>query len=99
MEVTRQEALELLYQAREEPIGLLLDASDFEKVRTFLYKVRSEVKDESLDCLQFRASTIEGGNLIITKGEKKEKEPDPFPRKLPIERSSVIDKLAEDLDL
>ncbi len=59
----------ILYQALGEPIGLLLEVSDFARARQALYRARAEAKDPDLAGLQFRASPgLDGGNLIIVKG-------------------------------
>lgn len=56
----------ILYQALGEPIGLLLDCSDWARARQALYRARAEAGDPQLAQLQFRASPgIPGGNLII----------------------------------
>lgn len=56
----------ILYSALGEPIGLLLQCSDWAKARQALYRARAEAQDPQLDSLQFRASPgLEGGNLII----------------------------------
>lgn len=58
----------LLYSALAEPIGLLLQVSDFPRARAALYRARVEAKDPDLAQLQLRASPgLEGGNLIIVK--------------------------------
>jgi hypothetical protein len=64
--MTSGEAIPLLYKALAEPIGLLLQTSDFVRARALLYRARQEAGDPSLACLQFRASPgLEGGDLII----------------------------------
>ncbi len=56
----------ILYQALGEPIGLLLQCSDWAKARQSLYRARAEAADPQLASLQFRASPgLAGGNLII----------------------------------
>ncbi len=58
----------LLYQAMAEPIGLLVEVSDFPRARAAFYRARVEAKDPALAALQFRVSPgLEGGNLIIVK--------------------------------
>ena len=58
----------VLYAALAEPVGLLLEVSDFDQARQALYRARAEAKDEDLNQLQFRASPgLSGGNLIIVK--------------------------------
>lgn len=70
----------LLYEALAQPIGLLVQVSDFARARAALYRARNEAKDPALSALQFRASPeLEGGNLIIVKqvvqlGEAKPRE-------------------------
>ncbi len=59
---------ELLYLAMAEPIGLLVTTSDWALARQRLYKARAEAQDPALAILQFRQSSIEGGELVITKG-------------------------------
>ncbi len=58
----------ILYQALAEPIGLLLQVSDFSKARQAFYRARAEAQDPALSILQLRASPgLPGGNLIILK--------------------------------
>ncbi len=56
----------ILYSAIQQPIGLLLQVSDFEKARQRFYRARAEAQDPALADLQLRASPgLPGGNLII----------------------------------
>lgn len=56
----------ILYSALAEPIGLLLQVSDFTRARQALYRARADAQDPGLAGLQFRASPgLSGGNLII----------------------------------
>lgn len=56
----------ILYQALGEPIGLLVQTSDFPRARAAFYRARAEAHDPDLDQLQLRASPgLEGGDLII----------------------------------
>lgn len=58
----------ILAQALAEPIGLLLQVSDFGRARQALYRARAEANEPALAMLQFRASPgLEGGNLIIVR--------------------------------
>lgn len=66
--MNQQELTVILYQALAQPIGLLVECSDWNKARQQFYRARTEAKDPELAQLQFRASPgIEGGNLIIVK--------------------------------
>lgn len=59
---------ELLYAAMREPIGILVQTSDFARARQALYRARTETGDPALSVLQFRTSPgLAGGNLIIVK--------------------------------
>lgn len=63
-----QELQMILAQASAEPIGLLLQVSDFNRARAALYQARAKatVQGHDFSQLQFRASPgLEGGNLII----------------------------------
>lgn len=58
----------IMYQVLGEPIGLLLEVSDFGRARQGFYQARVKANDPDLACLQFRASPgLDGGNLIIVK--------------------------------
>lgn len=64
--VNTQDLKLILYQALGEPIGLLLQCSDWGKARQALYRARADAQDPALAGLQFRASPgLDGGNLII----------------------------------
>lgn len=66
--MTTADAQLILYQALAQPIGLLVQVSDFSRARALLYKARVEARDPELAQLQLRASPgLEGGNLIIVK--------------------------------
>ncbi len=68
MESTPELCKELLYQALREPIGLLIQVSDFARARQALYRARADAEDPELNQLQFRLSPgLAGGNLIIVK--------------------------------
>lgn len=58
---------ELLYQAMAEPIGLLVQTSDPERLRQRLYQARAAGGTE-FSCLQFRISPFPDGNIVICKG-------------------------------
>lgn len=65
---SRVELTHLLYQALGESIGLLIQASDCQRVRQRLYAARTASGDESLRGLQIRqwnAPEGEEGNLVI----------------------------------
>lgn len=67
-EATPELCRELLYQALREPIGVLVQVSDFARARQALYRARAEAADPELNQLQFRVSPgLAGGNLIIVK--------------------------------
>lgn len=67
----------LLYEALASPVGLLCHASpSFEKARAKLYQTRVALGDPALETLQFRASPFPEGNLVITKGQKKQEQID-----------------------
>lgn len=56
----------ILYQALGEPIGLLVQCSDWARARQAFYRARAEAGDPDLASLQFRHSPgLDGGNLII----------------------------------
>ena len=58
----------IMAQALAEPIGLLVQVSDFGRARQALYRARAEEGSGQFDQLQFRASPgLDGGNLIIVK--------------------------------
>jgi hypothetical protein len=63
----RDDVVNILYAALLEPIGLLLDTPEPHRARQALYAVRRSLGDATLSSLQFRASPIEGGTLVITK--------------------------------
>lgn len=68
IEATPEQCRELLYQALREPIGVLVQTSDFARARQMLYRARADAGDPELSQLQFRVSPgLEGGNLIIVK--------------------------------
>ncbi len=68
MESTPEFCKELLYQALREPIGVLVQVSDFARARQALYRARADAEDPELNQLQFRLSPgLAGGNLIIVK--------------------------------
>ena len=56
----------IMYEALAKPFGLLLRASDFERVRQGFYKARSEAVDPQLNQLSFRRYDCQEGNLAIT---------------------------------
>ena len=60
--------LEILYDALNEPVGLLVQVENLALGRQQLYKARRDASDPALARLQFRQSPIEGGNLVIVKG-------------------------------
>lgn len=63
-----QDLKAILYSAMADPIGLLLQVSDFSRARQALYRARAEAADPDLAVLQFRASPgLPEGNLIIVK--------------------------------
>ena len=62
---TQAELTALLYTALAEPIGLLLATSDTEHARQRLYQARAKAADPALAGLQFRASPLAGGDLLI----------------------------------
>ena len=73
----------MLYQALAEPIGLLLQTSDFNRARQALYRARAEAQDPELSGLQFRASPgLDGGDLVIVN------------RQVQIEQGGQVDPLA-----
>lgn len=58
----------VLYEALGEPIGLLcLALPDFDTARQRLYAARAKAADPLLAQLQFRASPLADGNLLIVK--------------------------------
>ena len=63
--VSNDTLIALLYQAVESDIGILLQVSDLTQARARFYKIRADLKDPVLECLQFRASPFEDGNLVI----------------------------------
>lgn len=66
--MTSQDLRLILYAALAEPIGLLVQVSDFDRARQGFYRARAEARDPDLAQLQFRASPgLEGGNLVIVK--------------------------------
>lgn len=60
---------ELLYEALGQPIGLLCQSSEPERARQAMYRVRKVLGDPALDGLQFRASPLPDGNLLILKSQ------------------------------
>lgn len=80
MESTPELCKELLYQALREPIGVLVQVSDFARARQALYRARADANDTELNQLQFRLSPgLAGGNLIIVKEKVRVDEPEPQP--------------------
>lgn len=71
-ELVRLQAI--LYQALNEPIGLVLRTSDAVKARMRLYQARAASGDEALDRLQFRLAPWGRAELLITKGAAKPQE-------------------------
>jgi hypothetical protein len=68
--MNKNEALQILLQVASEPIGLLLRASDPQRLRMKLYQARREAQqngDASLDDLQFRISPFPEGQIVIVK--------------------------------
>lgn len=66
--MAEQDFKDLLYQALNEDIGILVQVSDFARARQALYRARADAEDPKLACLQFRLSPgLSGGNLIIIK--------------------------------
>lgn len=63
---------EILYQALEAKIGLLLHCGEPSKVRQRLYKIRAKLQDVDLMKLQFISSPFPDGNLAIIKVEREE---------------------------
>lgn len=57
----------LLYEALAQPIGLLIETSDRQVFTQRLYKARRDAGDPALNQLQFRASPLGEGTLIIVK--------------------------------
>lgn len=71
-EATPETCKELLYQALREPIGVLVQTSDFARARQAFYRARADAADPELSQLQFRTSPgLPGGNLIIVKDKVK----------------------------
>lgn len=62
------EATEIMYIALGEPVGLLVRTNDLNGARARFYAARKLAADPALAVLQFRASPIEGGELVIIKG-------------------------------
>lgn len=62
------EATEILYIALGEPIGLLIHTNDLNGARARFYAARKLAQDPALAVLQFRASPVEGGELVIIRG-------------------------------
>ncbi len=72
---TSKEVLTAIWlQARNCPIGLLIQASDPGKVRQQLYSVRKELGDEIILRMQIRASPFPDGNLVLVHGEGEAKQ-------------------------
>lgn len=68
--VKSDEFREILYRALAEPIGLLLSCQgDRASCRQRLYRVRAELQDSDLDCLQIRVSPFGEGDLVIVKSK------------------------------
>ena len=64
--------IELLYQALNSPLGIVVAVSNFEKVKMRLYSKRRETGDPDLDILQFRRSPYSPeSEMWIVKGAKK----------------------------
>ena len=66
--ITKDDLVMILQRALAEPVGLLLQASDFNLARARLYKARAEALDPAMSRLQFRSSPFPEGNLVICKG-------------------------------
>ena len=67
-----QELVEVLYQAKAAPAGLLLQASNPQRARAKLYQCRAKLGDPALARLQFRLCNLPEGNLAITKGQQQQ---------------------------
>ena len=65
----------ILYQALGERIGLVLATNDPERLRQRFYAARRALNDPDLAHLQFRASPLADGDLVITKGERQQARP------------------------
>lgn len=74
--MTRQgaiaEATEIMYQALAEPIGLLVQTNDLNGARARFYAARKLAGDPALSVLQFRASPVPGGELVIIRAAEAE---------------------------
>lgn len=57
----------LLYAALNEPIGLLIGATDTQRAKAKLYQARLKAKDPKLAELQVWDSPVDGGQLVIVK--------------------------------
>ena len=73
--VTKDDLVMILQKALAEPVGLLLQVSDFALARARLYKARAEALDPAMTRLQFRSSPFPEGNLVICKGQGPEDMP------------------------
>lgn len=55
----------LLYRALAEPIGIVVETPDWEKLRGKLYRARTDAQDTQLDQLAIRRSPLAEGHLVI----------------------------------
>lgn len=64
--------LQILYQALNEPIGLVLRTNDVHRARQRLYNARASAGDLVLARLQFRLAPWGKSEIVITKSSPKE---------------------------
>lgn len=65
---------EILYQAAAEPIGLLIQSNDPERLRRRLWRLRDLAEDPTLENLQICPSPLADGPLVIVKVSREGKE-------------------------
>jgi hypothetical protein len=66
-----QDLLPLLYQALDEPFGLLVKVSDVIRAKAAFYRARADANDPALSVIQIRTSPFPDGDLVICKGAPK----------------------------
>jgi hypothetical protein len=64
--------MDILYQAKSSPLGVVVWVSDFVKAQQRLYRARRESGDPELACLQIRRSPYDPDNeLWLVRGASK----------------------------